>query len=207
MLAIAGGKGGTGKTTTALALARETAAAESGPSQSLVVDADVDMPDVHALAAVDRTPTVLDRPRGVPTRELDRVRVAPAPPPEATQRFRRVLSNLAGAGAGVFVDAPCGAGHDAVLPLAIADGVVLVTRPTPAAVRDTAKTAAMARTLDTPVMAVAVVGETQSDRLEAALGAPVVAVPRVETDPLASRRHRDGVRRLVATIRGRQTPF
>ncbi|NHN40305.1 hypothetical protein G9C85_01470 [Halorubellus sp. JP-L1] len=200
MLAIAGGKGGTGKTTTALALAREIArtaapaTAVAGPDRGrrrqrdrapvVVVDADVDMPDVHAMTGVERTPTVLERPRGVPTPDLPGVRVAPAPPADATDSFVDVLRALAaddadpsGATAdaasapqptgGVLVDAPCGAGPDAARPLALADGVVLVTRPTAAAVRDTAKTAAMARALDTPLLAAAVVGATPEDSVEA----------------------------------------
>ncbi|WP_323677030.1 P-loop NTPase [Halorubellus sp. PRR65] len=217
MLAIAGGKGGTGKTTTALALARELAAQDAGSTETqsvTVVDADVDMPDVHAMAGVGRTPTVLERPRGRPVPSLAGVRVAPAPPPDAADAFERVLVDLAadadtrrGAPTAV-VDAPCGAGPDAALPLAVADRVVLVTRPTPAAVRDTAKTAAMARTLGTPVAAAVVVGDRPLRSLAEALRVDdVVSVPLVDEDPLRSRPHQASVRRLRAVIGPWQTPF
>ncbi|ESP89504.1 nucleotide-binding protein, partial [Candidatus Halobonum tyrrellensis] len=48
MLAVTGGKGGTGKTTTTLGLARAL------DGRTLAVDADWDLPDLHALAGVDR---------------------------------------------------------------------------------------------------------------------------------------------------------
>ncbi|WP_227130813.1 MinD/ParA family ATP-binding protein [Halorubellus salinus] len=219
MLAFAGGKGGTGKTTTALAFARELSAARTHDGRRrtvTVVDADVDMPDVHAMVGVDRTPTVLECPRGRPAPSLSGVRVAPAPPADATDAFERALSELrapdgtsgdrnATGGRSrrcVVVDAPCGGGPDAARPLAAADGVVLVTRPTPAAVRDTAKTAAMARALETPVVAAVVVGDRPPRALEDVLGAPrVVTVPVVDDDPLTAPAHRAAVGRLCKALR------
>src|SRR6056297_615748 len=55
MLAIAGGKGGCGKTTTAVGLARAFASLGADP---LVVDADLDMPDLHHRTGVDREPGI-----------------------------------------------------------------------------------------------------------------------------------------------------
>ncbi|MFC6953685.1 MinD/ParA family ATP-binding protein [Halorubellus litoreus] len=219
MLAFAGGKGGTGKTTTALAFARELAAGRAGEASGrsvTVVDADVDMPDVHSMVGVDRTPTVLECPRGRPAPSLSGVRVAPAPPGDATDAFEKTLFELRAAdrpsaegrptGARprcrVVVDAPCGGGPDAARPLAAADGVVLVTRPTPAAVRDTAKTAAMARALETPVVAAVVVGNHPPRALEDVLGAPrVVTVPLVDGDPLTAPAHRTAMGRLCKGLR------
>jgi septum site-determining protein MinD len=221
MLAFAGGKGGTGKTTTALAFARELAASVGDATRErpvTVVDADVDMPDVHAMVGVERTPTVLECPRGRPAPSLPGVRVAPAPPADATGAFERTLSQLRASDGPnddpgktapggrprrcVVVDAPCGGGPDAARPLAAADAVVLVTRPTPAAVRDTAKTAAMARALETPVVAAVVVGDHPPRALQDALGAPrVVTVPVVDDDPLTAPAHRTAVGRLSRTLR------
>ena len=221
MLAFAGGKGGTGKTTTALAFARVLSAARTHDERGrpvTVVDADVDMPDVHAMVGVDRTPTVLECPCGRPVPSLSGVRVAPAPPADATDAFERTLSELRApegrSGGGdrnaargrtrrcVVVDAPCGGGPDAARPLAAADGVVLVTRPTPAAVRDTAKTAAMARALETPVAAAVVVGDRPPRALEDVLGTPrVVTVPVVDDDPLTAPAHRAAMGRLWAALR------
>jgi len=263
VLAIAGGKGGTGKTTTALAVARELAATsecarsvcdtlERGPSEReadavprhaeragtrtggpertrgpheprrtdaerdagtvLVVDADVDMPDLHAMAGVQREPTVVDAPDGQPVPDLPGVRVAPAPPPDATTTFRERLHSISVDGPAevshVLVDAPCGAGPDAALALDVASGTVLVTRPTPAAVRDTAKTAAMARAVGTPVVAVAVVGSTPSRSLARVFDvSDVVALPLVDGDPLANTAHANATRELASTLSAGQTPF
>ena len=248
MLAIAGGKGGTGKTTTALGLATalgpapESAGGVAGGRGRgvLVVDADVDVPDLHAMAGVAREPTVLDDPGGLAVPDRSGVRVAPAPPAAATSAFRdrlRALATPDGESASdrrhsrrVLVDAPCGAGPDAALPLAVADAVLLVTRPTVAAVRDTAKTAAMARALDTPIAAVAVVesatGRTTAERPSTADRPPanrpstpnrslsdvfdvdeVVRIPVVDDDPLADATHAASMRRLCQAVYAGQTPF
>lgn len=222
MLAIAGGKGGTGKTTTALALARELAAtdgravgledgAPAAEREVLVVDADVDMPDLHAMAGVSREPTVLADDPGRPAPDLPGVRVAPAPPPTAAATFERRLRSLdddAAATGRVLVDTPCGAGPDAALALDAADGVVLVTRPTPTAVRDTAKTAAMARALDTAVRAVAVVGPPPERSLADVFDVDAVhELPVVDGDPLTDRRYAAATRTLATAISAGQTPF
>jgi septum site-determining protein MinD len=251
MLAIAGGKGGTGKTTTALGLgivfgadagrtAGRTDDARAAGGTVLVVDADVDVPDLHAMAGVAREPTVLDDPHGLSVPGRPGVRVAPAPPADATGAFRDRLRALVAPADGsvhdrrpparVLVDAPCGAGPDAALPMAIADAVLLVTRPTVAAVRDTAKTAAMARSLDTPVVAVAVVG-SNADRPNAVSRPPaerspslgqstpnrslgdvydvgdVVQVPSVDGDPLADAAHAASMRRLSGVLSVGRIPF
>lgn len=183
MLAIAGGKGGSGKTTTTLGLA----AALDGPT--LVVDADCDMPNLHALAGVDRTPTLA----AIDDREADTVAhdhpgepgVSVLPAPEgigdAEADVQRLLARLARRETATLVDCPAGASPDAVAPLRVADGVLLVSPLCAAALRDTAKTAAMARTLGTAVVG-AVLTRTaiEPDSVTDLLGCPVLAsVPHV----------------------------
>lgn len=60
VIAVAGGKGGCGKTTAVLGLATALVALGHRP---IAVDADVDLPDLHIRAGVDREPglpSVLD---------------------------------------------------------------------------------------------------------------------------------------------------
>jgi len=175
MLAIAGGKGGSGKTTTTLGLAR----AIEGPS--IAVDADCDLPNLHALAGVPRdappdglghpdpetdgdtriVPAARDAPDGIGSR-LRRLRVRERGEVDAPLVTAGVISDASASGreAGaerepvgtVLVDCPAGAGPDATVPLRVADAVLVVATPCVAALRDAAKTAAMARAVGTPVV-------------------------------------------------------
>jgi septum site-determining protein MinD len=176
MLAIAGGKGGVGKTTTALGLSTALDA------PVVAADADPDMPDLHALAGVDREPTLADLDAdGVdavaqshPARSD--VSLLPAPPIDDADAVDRSLARLAAAGRPSVVDCPGGAGPDAAAPLRVADAAVLVTTLCRPALRDAAKTAAIARTLDTPVVGV-VLTRTRAapDAVVDLLGCPVLA--------------------------------
>lgn len=183
MLAIAGGKGGVGKTTLTLALARSLADAGRDP---IALDADVDMPDLHVLARAERAPTadelaagrplgeVVQYPRGLPG-----VGVVAAGRPE---RLPAALSGLRSWHGPVLVDCPAGASEDAAGPLRECDRSVLVTTDTPAAIEDTVKTAAVARRLGAPPLAALVRGDTGD--ADGAFGCPVERVPTVEASPV-----------------------
>jgi len=162
VIAIAGGKGGCGKTTTTVALAR--ALADRGEATPLAADADWDMPNLHALAGAASTPSLAELADAASPRALAQfvgdppIGVLPAPTGEASGRANRAIETLrARSGhAPVLVDCPAGAGRDAARPLRVADGVVLVSTATPDSLRDAAKTAAMADALGTPVLGGAV---------------------------------------------------
>jgi len=204
MLAIAGGKGGVGKTTTALGLSTALDA------PVVAADADPDMPDLHALAGVDREPTLtaLDGRHveaAVQSHPDDpHVSLLPAPrfgdaDPGAVGRS---LARLAACDRGAVVDCPAGAGPDAAAPLRAADATLLVTTLCAPALRDAAKTAAMARTLDAPPCGV-VLTRTRSAPEEVVdlLDCPVVAsVPAAESPTLADEGVRAAYRRLAARV-------
>jgi septum site-determining protein MinD len=204
MLAIAGGKGGVGKTTTALGLA----AALEPPV--VAADADPDMPNLHALAGVDREPTLtaLDgRPVGAVAQthpEESAVGVLPAPRygDADAAALARSLERLAAGDRPAVVDCPGGSGPDAAAPLRAADATLLVSTLCAPALRDAAKTAAMARTLGTPVRGV-VLTRTRSapEAVTDLLDCPVAAsVPPAEPPVLRDGGVRDAYRRLAGNL-------
>ncbi|WP_248897185.1 MinD/ParA family ATP-binding protein [Haloplanus halobius] len=200
MLAIAGGKGGVGKTTTTLGLS----AALDIPV--VAADADPDMPNLHALAGVGREPTLADIGAGpvetVAQSHPDESDVAVLPAPRigiTDDAIDRSLTRLAATDRPSIVDCPGGAGPDAATPLRRADAALVVTTLCAPALRDAAKTAAMARTLDTPVRG-AVLTRTRSAPAAVTdlLDCPVVAsIPSAEPPVLRDSDVRDAYRRLA----------
>lgn len=181
MLAVAGGKGGCGKTTTTYALAGAVA------GEARAIDADVGTSNLHALAGVNREIDGEDTARTDPPAPRvtdDGVEVVPAP--AAGELSHATLAGL-DRDVPTFVDCPAGAGPDAATPLAVAEGVVLVTTPCVAALRGAAKTAGMARALESPVVGVVVTrARTAPARIADLLGCPVLGtVPRADS-PLES---------------------
>ena len=152
MLALAGGKGGCGKTTTACGLAGALVRAGSRP---LVADADVDMPDLHDRVGAAAAPGLDALASGVPVErvlqtghDLAGVDVVASGDVDSTIP---ALQRLAALGRPILVDCPAGAGPDAARPLQVAGRAVVVSTDTRASLEDAAKTAAMSRTLGTPI--------------------------------------------------------
>lgn len=163
MFAIAGGKGGCGKTTTALGLARALAEPDVTP---LVVDADVDMPDLHLLADVPAEPNAGDIAAGAHIECA--VHEPPATPGVAIVPAGRddetatALARLRDWDGPVLVDCPAGASADATRPLRAAERTVLVTTDTPQSLGDAEKTARVADRLGAPVAATLIRGPDAS---------------------------------------------
>jgi len=168
VLAVTGGKGGTGKTTTTLGLAAAFARQRRRPT---VVDADRDMPnlDIVADAASVTGVDVVANPDGRPLPEI-------LPPASRDP---------------LLVDCPAGGGPDAVTPLRHATRVLLVTTYDREAIEDAIKTAAMARAIGADVAGVVVNRcEERPASLEETFDAPVLAaipdVPAPLADPAAT---------------------
>jgi septum site-determining protein MinD len=208
MLAIAGGKGGSGKTTTTLGLA----AALDGPT--LAVDADADMPNLHSLAAVDRDPTIADLaddPEAVvqPHPVHPDVGVLAAPHADEDVDVTASLSRLDRfdcVADDVLVDCPAGAGPDAVAPVRVADAALLVSPLCGPALRDAAKTAAMARAVGTPpIGAVLTRARIAPDGVADLLGCPVLGtIPTAEAPVLEDAAVRSAYRELANSVRPKE---
>jgi len=198
VIAVAGGKGGSGKTTTTLGLAR--ALSRRGASV-IAADADWDLPNLARLAsAIDDgrgpaadAPTVVDAVRTEGTLRPDRrtPTVLSAPDALADTDARRTLGALSDVvpdDSPALLDCPAGASPDAAAPLRVADRCLLVTPLRRPALRDAAKTAALARRLDCPpIGAVGVRTESVPNAVADLLGCPVLgAVPSVEPEPLSA---------------------
>lgn len=148
--AIASGKGGVGKTTTTVNLG--TALAGAG-ERVAVIDADLGManlagfvslePDSATLhdvlagrATIDEaTYRLADNIVGVPSgSSLDGYsKTSPEGLADVVETLRKTVHY-------VLLDVGAGVSHETVLPLGLADGVIVVTVPEPAAVRDAEKT-------------------------------------------------------------------
>ncbi|MFC7186531.1 cell division inhibitor MinD [Halorubrum yunnanense] len=215
MIAVAGGKGGSGKTTTTLGLAR---ALSRRGAAAVAADADWDLPNLAPLAAEvtdgagatgerDRR-TVVDaaRNRGTvsPGRAAPAVFAAPDDPEavDPAPTFEALRSAIPD-DAPTLLDCPAGASPDAAAPLRAADRSLLVTPLRRSALRDAAKTAAIARRLDCPPLGVvAVRASSVPDPVADLLGCPVLgripaAAPSPLSDPAVRSAHDDLARRLA----------
>jgi septum site-determining protein MinD len=196
-VAVAGGKGGCGKTTTALGLAL---AADRMGRSTLAVDADVDVPDLHRLAGLD-PPGADPRPR--PVEGAPRAEVLPAPPGADPGDLAGRLPDSPTAYDQVLLDCPAGAGRDAAVPLRAADRTLLVATADPASLRDAAKTAAMSRAVGTPVAAAVLTGTASVPEGVAGVLDTGSVVPLPPADrPLHDETTIDRLRRVVGRLGG-----
>jgi len=201
MLAIAGGKGGSGKTTTALGLALAFARAGARP---LVADLDVDMPDVHVTAETPLSPgldalarTSLD----AVTHRSDRWPAITVVPAGETARSDPCLDELARWSGPVLLDCPAGVSPAAVDPLRVADRTLLVSTACRESLEDAAKTAAVACTLEAPPVGCVLTRSTTPLPVENLLSCPLVGtVPDAPREALSDPRVRDSYSKIITVI-------
>ena len=205
MIAIAGAKGGAGKTTTTLALAQALGRAGN---QTIAVDADRHLPNLHSLAGVDRGAT--DNPREAnepitqviqPVPDDSSVSVLPAPIQAGSARMQTRLRALTAEPAEIVVDCPSGVGPDLADPLSVADIAVVVTNATDESLTAAAKTVAVARRLETPVAGTVLTRtETVPEEYDQRIDVPVLATMPPADQPLRSSPVRDAVDSLIETL-------
>jgi septum site-determining protein MinD len=181
ILAVAGGKGGVGKSTVAYNLAAALSA--------VVVDGDLGM----ATLPAGRGPTLHDVLAGraaareaVQTGPVDVLpcgRSLAGARAADLGRYREALTAVECERGTVVVDCPAGMRADVGVPLALADAAVLVAAPEPFALADALRTRELARELGAGVVAVVlnrVVSEGEdvpTATVRSALESPVELVP------------------------------
>lgn len=209
MIAIAGAKGGCGKTTTTLGLAG--AIARTG-RQSLAIDTDRQLPDLHVTAGVDREPTVTSLDRDTNWQSVAQetpgergVHVLPGPKRSENVEIDTVLEWLDAGSATVLLDCPSGAGPDVIEPIAVADAVVVVTTGSDQSLSAARTTIDIARRLEVPVAGVVVTHcEEVPPTVESRLDVPLLAVvPELES-PLSSEVARAAYDEAVAELSASQ---
>jgi len=191
MLAIVGGKGGCGKTTTALGLARAFVREGETP---LVIDADCDMPDVHHVANLRRRPDW--DPFDATTRLQDAVRSGDRFPGvriltvERRDAVHDVLERAVDWSGPILVDCPPGTSPDTVRPLRHADSALVVSTDQPACLEDATRTVRTLRQLNVPPAGSVLVSHSGGSAPGAVAGCRVLGTSPYVANPFGNSRVR-----------------
>ena len=154
---IASGKGGTGKTTTTLNLG--TALALLG-KKTVVLDADIGMANLGLLLGLERSKITLHEVLSGTAQIKDAIydgpgglKIVPSGlslkgfQNSNPEKLKEVMTAIVEGMDFVLIDAPTGISKDGVIPLAVADKVILVVNPDLASMADALKTKALTEML------------------------------------------------------------
>ncbi|MCL9812891.1 DUF7125 family protein [Natranaeroarchaeum aerophilus] len=205
MIAITGAKGGCGKSTVTVGLARAFARSETS---AITVDADRQLPNLHVMTGLDREPTLAELKRGQSLDtiaqtdpESPTVGVVPAPKPSQPFEFEPHREAFDTDGTQLLVDCPSGAGPDVVEPVRQADGVIVVATDTDRGLDAAETSIELARRLDVPVYG-AVLNQcsevpTQANRWE---GVPLLGCVPDRPSPLLNQTVEESFDEIVTRL-------
>lgn len=182
VITIAGGKGGVGKTTTAI---NAGVALQNAGYDTIIVDADLGMTNIGELLGIDHSPSfhdvlagaasiadaTVEGPNGISVLAGERSLEAFARGDPSN--LRPVVHSLTESYDVVVVDTGAGLSHETVAPMRLADGIVLVSTPDEVSLTDAKKAAQLAGKVDGEVLGAVITRATAdtnvstvSDRLE-----------------------------------------
>jgi septum site-determining protein MinD len=194
---IASGKGGTGKTTCTINLGASLAKLGL---ETFIMDADIGMANIGLLLGLEDAPitihevlagkakleeAIYDGPNGVKVLpsgiSLQGFQLA------NPDRFRDIMKDLVNRCDYLLIDAPAGISRDGVIPLAIADEVILVVNPEVSSIVDALKTKVLTEVVGGHVAA-AILNRAGSEhteliqnKLEKTLGVKLIGI--IPEDP------------------------
>lgn len=208
MIAIAGAKGGCGKTITTLGLAEGFA--RTG-TPAIAIDADRQLPNLHVTGGVDREPTLAALTSEADVRSVaqvsprtSRAGIVPAPEPSEKLDVESVLGRLETDSIQTVVDCPSGAGPDVVEPLSAADGVIVVTTDSDRSLTAAETTVEMARRLGVRVLGTVVNScEEVPSEVESWVDVPVLGVVPEAESPLTDEDTTAAYEAIVETLQTR----
>ena len=204
VIAVTGGKGGVGKSTTTVNLG---VSLRMDDHSVALIDADVEMPNLVELLGIEPTVTIHDVLSGNAEAEQALIEIGegfaaiPGDPSISgyasidPTRLETVVGTLEAAYDFVLLDTGAGLSYDDIMPLGLADEIVLVSSPDAAAIENAKRTQAFVERLNRPIRGVvvtkadgsvdgsiaeefdtellAVVPEDQAVRLSTAAGKPL----------------------------------
>jgi len=165
VIAVTGGKGGVGKSTTTINLG--VSLRMDGYSVALI-DADVEMPNLVELLSIEPTHTIHDVLSGTAETEEalveigDRFAAMPGDPSLSgygaiePARLQDVVDTLVDRYDFVILDTGAGLSYDDIIPIGLADEILLVSSPDPAAIENAKRTQAFVERLNRSISGVVI---------------------------------------------------